>query len=329
MRVRVRLFARQREIARASRVDLELPDGVTVDQAWTALAALHPDLASGRPYVRFARNGAYADADERLADGDELACIPPVAGGAGEEGAGGDAAASGAWAESGSPAAGGDAAASGAWAESGSPAAGGAPAASGAWAESGNGAGEGRVRWIALTPDPIDDVALARLRAAVASTADGAVVTFEGRTRETPGTPAPGEEAEAARHAGSNVRALEYEAYEGMAVAVLGTIAGEIEARFGVRRVGILHRTGLVPLGEASVAVVVAAPHRGAAFDACRYAIDELKGRAPIWKAEQFADGSVWIGQPARSSAEAGQRARSSPRENRRGSQARRSKEEP
>ena len=311
MRVRVRLFARQREIARASRVDLELPDGVTVDQAWTALAALHPDLASGRPYVRFARNGAYADADERLADGDELACIPPVAGGAGEEGAGGDAAASGAWAESGSPAAGG------------------APAASGAWAESGNGAGEGRVRWISLTPDPIDDVALARLRAAVASTADGAVVTFEGRTRETPGTPAPGEEAEAARHAGSNVRALEYEAYEGMAVAVLGTIAGEIEARFGVRRVGILHRTGLVPLGEASVAVVVAAPHRGAAFDACRYAIDELKGRAPIWKAEQFADGSVWIGQPARSSAEAGQRARSSPRENRRGSQARRSKEEP
>ena len=248
MRVRVRLFARQREIAKASRVDLELPDGATIDQAWTALVGTLSELASGRPYVRFARNGAYADADEPLADGDELACIPPVAGGAGEEAAGGEA----------------------------------------------------RVRRIALTADPIDDAVLARLRAALASPADGAVVTFEGRTRETPGTPAPGEEAEAARHAGASVRALEYEAYEEMALGVLGTIADEIEARFGVRRVGILHRTGLVPLGEASVAVVVAAPHRGAAFDACRYAIDELKGRAPIWKAEQFADGSVWMGQPAR-----------------------------
>ena len=277
MRVRVRLFARQREIAKASRVDLELPDGATIDQAWTALVGTLPELASGRPYVRFARNGAYADADEPLADGDELACIPPVAGGAGEEAAGREQRAGGVRSPGHirpSLAAGEEAAEA-----------------------------EARVRRIALTADPIDDAALARLRATLASPADGAVVTFEGRTRETPGTPAPGEEAEAARHAGASVRALEYEAYEEMALAVLGTIADEIEARFGVRRVGILHRTGLVPLGEASVAVVVAAPHRGAAFDACRYAIDELKGRAPIWKAEQFADGSVWMGQPARSAA--------------------------
>ena len=271
MRIRVRLFARQREIAKASRIDLELSDGATIDQVWTALVGTLPELASGRPYVRFARNGAYADADEPLADGDELACIPPVAGGAGEEAAGGDSTGDGAP----SLAAGEEAVRA-----------------------------EARVRRIALTADPIDDAVLARLRAALASPADGAVVTFEGRTRETPGTPAPGEEAEAARHAGSSVRALEYEAYEEMALAVLGTIADEIEARFGVRRVGILHRTGLVPLGEASVAVVVAAPHRGAAFDACRYAIDELKARAPIWKAEQFADGSVWMGQPARAVAD-------------------------
>jgi molybdopterin converting factor subunit 1 len=269
MRVRVRLFARQREIARASRVDLELPDGATIDQAWSALVGTLPELASGRPYVRFARNGSYADADEPLADGDELACIPPVAGGAGEEAAGADSTD------------------------------GGAPSL----AAAGAGGAGARVRRIALTADPIDDAALARLRVALASPADGAVVTFAGRTRETPGTPAPGEEAEAARHAGASVRALEYEAYEEMALAVLDTIADEIEARFDVHRVGILHRTGLVPLGEASVAVVVAAPHRGAAFDACRYAIDELKGRAPIWKAEQFADGSVWMGQPARSAA--------------------------
>ncbi len=275
MRVHVRLFARQRELAKASRVDLELPDGATVDQAWTALASIYPELASSWPYVRFARNGVYTDEDEPLADGDELACIPPVAGGAGEE-TGRDK-----------------------------------PAASGTPAGAGSVAGEGQVRSIALTPDPIDDVTLDRLRAAVASPADGAVVTFEGRTRETPGTPAPGEEAEAARHAGASVHALAYEAYEEMALAVLETIADEIEVRFGVRRVGIVHRTGLVPLGEASVAVVVASPHRAAAFDACRYAIDELKGRAPIWKAEQFEDGSVWIGEPARSSTH-GEQSRSS-----------------
>jgi molybdopterin synthase catalytic subunit len=96
------------------------------------------------------------------------------------------------------------------------------------------------------------------------------------------------------------VLALDYEAYEPLARRVMDEIAEEIEQRFGVRRIALVHRVGHVPLGEASVAVVVAAPHRGAAFDACRYAIDELKARAPIWKSERFADGSVWIGQPAR-----------------------------
>jgi molybdopterin synthase catalytic subunit len=67
-----------------------------------------------------------------------------------------------------------------------------------------------------------------------------------------------------------------------------------------VRRLAIVHRVGEVPLGEPSVMIAVAAPHRGAAFEACRYAIEELKARAPIWKSEQFADGSVWIGSPAR-----------------------------
>ena len=162
------------------------------------------------------------------------------------------------------------------------------------------GSSRGRVRHLEITAAPIDGAMLARLHGAVATDADGAVVTFEGRTRETPGTPAPGEEAEAARHVGKRVLALQYEAYEEMALAVLGTICAEIEERFGVRRVAIVHRIGRVPLGEASVAVAVASPHRGAAFDACRYAIDELKGRAPIWKAEQFADGSVWIGEVAR-----------------------------
>ena len=85
-----------------------------------------------------------------------------------------------------------------------------------------------------------------------------------------------------------------------MALRVLGEIADEIAERFGVERLAIVHRTGEVPLGEASIAIVAVAPHRDAAFRAARYAIDETKARAPIWKAERFADGHVWIGEPAR-----------------------------
>ena len=126
------------------------------------------------------------------------------------------------------------------------------------------------------------------------------MVGFIGRTRATPGTPAPGQEAEAAQHAGRSVESLEYEAHEPMAIGVLGQIADEILERFGVERLAIVHRTGEVPLGEASVAIVAVAPHRDAAFQAARYAIDETKARAPIWKAERFRDGHVWIGEPAR-----------------------------
>jgi molybdopterin synthase catalytic subunit len=85
-----------------------------------------------------------------------------------------------------------------------------------------------------------------------------------------------------------------------MALAILAEIADEIEARFGVTRLAIVHREGEVPLGEPSVAIVACAAHRDAAFEAARYAIDETKGRAPIWKAERFEDGHVWIGEPAR-----------------------------
>jgi molybdopterin synthase catalytic subunit len=67
-----------------------------------------------------------------------------------------------------------------------------------------------------------------------------------------------------------------------------------------VGRLAIIHRLGEVPLGEVSVAVLAVSPHRDAAFDAARYAIDETKARAPIWKAERFRDGHVWIGEPAR-----------------------------
>jgi molybdopterin converting factor subunit 1 len=151
-----------------------------------------------------------------------------------------------------------------------------------------------------IVESPIEDRLLAQLRATVPTNADGALVVFVGQTRESPGTPAPGEEETAARHADDAVTALDYEAFEEMALDVLRAIGHEIEERFGVRRVAMIHRVGRVGLGEPSVVIAAAAPHRGAAFDAARYAIEELKARAPIWKAEHFADGSVWVGAPAR-----------------------------
>ena len=129
-------------------------------------------------------------------------------------------------------------------------------------------------------------------------------MTFVGRTRVTPGTPAPGQEAEAARHAGRVVDELEYEAFEPMASACSARSPTRSRRGSASRRVAIVHRTGVVPLGEASVVVVAVAPHRDAAFAAARYAIDETKARAPIWKAERFEDGVVWIGEAARTGAD-------------------------
>jgi len=134
---------------------------------------------------------------------------------------------------------------------------------------------------IGLSAGAIDTVALQR---AVKTDAHGAVVTFLGTTRETsPDDPRP-------------VAALEYEAYESLAVAEMERIAGETRERFGPLGIAMVHRTGRVALGEPSVAVVVAAPHRGAAFDACRYAIDALKSRVALWKREVYRDGgAAWI----------------------------------
>jgi molybdopterin synthase catalytic subunit len=260
MHVRVRLFAMQREAAGTRELAVEVADRATVADASAAAVAQAPALAPGRDTLKFAVNGAYADVSQPLADGDEVAAIPPVSGGDGTDSSAGASGASG------------------------------APA--------------GRIRILEIHAEPFAPGLGDELSRRLATPEDGAVVVFVGRTRVTPGTPAPGQEAEAAKHAGSRVEGLEYEAFEPMAVAVLGQIADEIEARFGVERLAIVHRTGAVPPGETSILVVAAAPHRDAAFEAARFAIDETKARAPIWKAERFADGRVWIGTPARTSAE-------------------------
>jgi molybdopterin synthase catalytic subunit len=134
---------------------------------------------------------------------------------------------------------------------------------------------------IAIGPEPID---LAALIAAVADPAHGAICTFLGTTRET----SPGDDRP--------VAALDYEAYVDLARADFEAIAAEARARWGPLRIAIVHRTGRVALGEASVAIAVGSPHRGAAFAACEYAINTLKARAPIWKRETYRDGdTAWI----------------------------------
>lgn len=213
MQVTVRCFATLREAA-VDRTSMSLASGATIADAWQALAATHPRLAPHRPFVRAAVNGAYAAWEVTLADGDEVAFLPPVSGG-GPSG---------------------------------------------------------------LTDAPID---VAGLEAAVAGTGHGALVTFVGRARDRADD-------------GREVLELEYEAYPEMADAVLSEIVSEAEGRWSGCAVGVVHRVGVVPLGEAAVAIVTAAPHRSNAYEANRYVIGAIKDRLPIWKRERFADGSEW-----------------------------------
>jgi MoaE-MoaD fusion protein len=212
MQVTVRTFAILRELS-ADRTVLSLPEPASLEGAWQALAEAYPALAAHRPYVRPALDGAYAAWDAALSDGDEVAFLPPVSGGA----------------------------------------------------------------TMALTEEPID---VAALEERLAGPGHGAVVTFVGRARDTADD-------------GREVLELEYDVYPEMAIGVLTEIATEAESRWGAA-VGVTHRTGRVPIGEAAVAIVTAAPHRSEAYEANRYVIEAIKERLPIWKRERFADGTEW-----------------------------------
>jgi molybdopterin synthase catalytic subunit/molybdopterin converting factor small subunit len=215
MLVRTRCFAVLRDVA-PGRAEVELPGGATLEDAWRALIPAHPGLEPYRAVVRVARNGAYAEWGTPLADGDEVAFLPPVSGGA------------------------------------------------------------PRVE-TALSVGPIDVEAL---EARIAGDGDGAVVVFVGRARNRSDD-------------GRMVVELEYEVYPEMAETVLAEIAREAAAACGAA-VGVIHRHGVVPLGEAAVVIVSAAGHREAAYQANRRVIEAIKERLPIWKRERFADGSEW-----------------------------------
>ena len=133
--------------------------------------------------------------------------------------------------------------------------------------------------------DDVFDLVRAPIRAAelvehVKAPEDGAVVVFDGIVRN--------------HSAGRPTLYLEYEAYEAMALATMREIGARICRDFPIHRIAMVHRLGRLEIGETSVFIAVSSPHRRAAFDACRFAIDTLKKTVPIWKKEYFKDGAVW-----------------------------------
>ena len=132
---------------------------------------------------------------------------------------------------------------------------------------------------ILITDQPLDPEAVT---ARVLAPANGGVVTFLGTTRNDT--------------EGRRVLYLEYEAYPEMAEKELLRLFRELEERWGVTDVAVAHRLGHLEIGDVSMVVVVAAPHRKEAFAACWHAVDRIKETVPIWKKEFFEDGAVWVG---------------------------------
>ncbi len=129
-----------------------------------------------------------------------------------------------------------------------------------------------------ITTEAIDVGAVARR---VVLPECGATVTLDGYAREWT--------------KGRRTLYLVYEAYEPMALSEMRKLGEQAHAKFDVAHIGIVHRTGRLEIGETSVVISVSAPHRRAAFEACEWAIRELKRTVPIWKKEVFADGEVWV----------------------------------
>jgi molybdopterin synthase catalytic subunit len=129
---------------------------------------------------------------------------------------------------------------------------------------------------------PLFEISEAPLSVKVARRSSGAIATFTGVVRE--------------HSRGRRVDHLEYEAYPEMALAKMREIADEIRAKWEVDAVAMSHRVGRLEVGEASVVIAAAAPHRQQALEACAYAIERLKVAVPIWKKEVWTDGSEWIG---------------------------------
>jgi molybdopterin synthase catalytic subunit len=213
-------FAYLRDITKTPSVDLALPDGATVRDAWTEVSRRWPDLEHQLVRIPTVLDGKVVALEEKLRDGSELVWLPPVGGGA--------------------------------------------PAGSVVRAE--------------LTSEPLD---LARLVSEVTAPSCGGIVTFLGVVRE--------------EDEGRKVVALTYDAYDALARAQLGSVAAEALGRWPDARISVQHRSGRLVVGDVSVAIAVACPHRAEAFACCRFLIDRLKEAVPIWKREESEEGARWL----------------------------------
>jgi MoaE-MoaD fusion protein len=216
VRIRLLAFASAREALGAPQLEVELPDGSRLADLRRVLVGDHRDLETLWPRLAVAVDGELERNDPALADGQEVALLPPVSGGSEPS--------------------------------------------------------------VALVDGPLDAaVAIDGVRSA----RRGAVAVFLGTVR--------------GHHAGRAVERLTYEAYRPMALSALRRIADDLESADGDLAVAIHHRLGEVPVGDTSVVIATAAPHRAAAFAASREALERLKREVPIWKREHYADGAtVW-----------------------------------
>lgn len=223
MRIRLLAFASAADALGTGETAIELAEGAGVADLRRELEARHPELVALWSRLAVAVDGEIAGPETSLADGAEVALLPPVSGGSGK-----------------------------------------------AVAEA-----PPRPRAL-LTEAPIrvDDAV-----AAVARPSRGAVLVFLGTVRD--------------QHRGRPVERLTYSAYRSMAEARLGRIEREIEAAGDDLGLAIVHRLGEVPAGEASVVIAAASPHRAAAYEASREALERLKREVPIWKREHYAGGDA------------------------------------
>ena len=232
VRVKVLFFGMLKDIVGRSEDHIELAEGAHLDSVFARYARQFPRLTDLESSIVLACNHEFRERSAPVSEGDEIAFLPPVSGGAPEQ----------------------------------------VSRYTHEICDAETGC------FFALTRQTIDTPSMARqlLRAE-----DGAVVDFEGVVRNNT--------------KGRATKFLDYECYEPMAVKMLAEIGRDILRTHAIGRIALVHRLGRLEIGEASVAVVVTAPHRKAAFEAALEGINRLKRMVPIWKKEYFADGEVWV----------------------------------
>ncbi len=227
VKIKVLFFGVVKDIVGRSEDTLDVSEGATLGEVFSLYADGSERLRELTGSILLAANHEFSPRTRPLAEGDEVAFLPPVSGG---------------------------------------------EAAFTHEKETAEG------HFFALTRQPID---VAALRRKLLQGRDGALVLFEGVVRDNSN--------------GRKTRYLDYECYEAMAIKVLERIGVEIAGAHAISRIALVHRLGRMEIGEASVVVMAASPHRRAAFNAALEGIDRLKKTVPIWKKEYFEDGEVWV----------------------------------